>query len=89
VSIDRAPGNPGLHPAEWPVHFDWPVVGGASLRSDRTIHPIPEVLMLIVVLLVALALVALVVAATMAVVLRDDRGAIAEDWAYDTRRPQP
>lgn len=45
--------------------------------------------MFIVVLLVALVLVALVVAATLAVVLRDDRGAIAEDWAYDTRRPLP
>ncbi|MDO8384305.1 MAG: hypothetical protein Q7T17_15190 [Microbacterium sp.] len=45
--------------------------------------------MLIVVLLVALVLVALVVTATIAAVLRDDRGAIAEDWAYDTRRPRP
>jgi Na+-transporting NADH:ubiquinone oxidoreductase subunit NqrC len=43
--------------------------------------------MLIVVLLVALVLV--VVVATIAAVLRDDRGAIAEDWAYDTRRPRP
>ncbi|WP_458041961.1 MULTISPECIES: hypothetical protein [Bacteria] len=43
--------------------------------------------MLIVVLLVALVLV--VVVATIAVVLRDDRGAIAEDWVYDTRRPRP
>lgn len=44
--------------------------------------------MLIVVLLVALVLVAVVIA-TIAAVLRDDRGAIAEDWAYDTRRPLP
>lgn len=45
--------------------------------------------MLIVVLLVALVLVALVVVATIATVVRDDRGAITEDWAYDTRRPRP
>ncbi|WP_396641594.1 hypothetical protein [Microbacterium sp.] len=45
--------------------------------------------MFIVVLLVALVLVALVVAATTAAVLRDGHGAIADDRAYDTRRPGP
>jgi hypothetical protein len=43
--------------------------------------------MLIVVLLVTLVLVALVVAPTIVAVLRDGHGAIADDWAYDTRRP--
>ena len=45
--------------------------------------------MLVVVLLVALMLVAIVVAVTIVAVLRDDRGAIVEDWAYDSRRPLP
>ena len=44
--------------------------------------------MLVLVLLVALVLVALVVVATIAAVLRDGHGAIAEHATYDTRRPR-
>jgi hypothetical protein len=44
--------------------------------------------MVVLVLFVALVLVALVVAATIVAVLRDGHGAIAEQTAYDTRRPQ-
>jgi hypothetical protein len=40
-----------------------------------------------VVLLVAVVLVVVAVA-TMVTVMRDDRGPIAEDIAYDTRRPR-
>jgi hypothetical protein len=60
----------------------WPNRG----RIDPS-HSIPEVLMFVV-LLVAVVLVVVAVA-TMVTVMRDDRGAIAEDIAYDTRRPRP
>jgi hypothetical protein len=61
----------------------WPDRG----RIDPS-HSIPEVLMLVV-LLVAVVLVVVVAVATMVTVMRDDRGAIADDIAYDTRRPRP
>lgn len=44
--------------------------------------------MLVVVLLVVLAVVAFVAVATMVAVGRDGHGAIAEDPAYDSRRPR-
>ena len=44
---------------------------------------------MLVVLLVAVVLIVVVAVATMVTVMRDDRGAIAEDIAYDTRRPRP
>lgn len=44
--------------------------------------------MLTLVLFLALVLVAVVVAATIAAVRRDGHGAIADDRAYDSRRPR-
>jgi hypothetical protein len=52
-------------------------------------YPIPEVLMLVVVLLAVFVLVVTAVVATIAAVRRDGHGAIPESVAYDTRRPLP
>ena len=58
------------------------------MPSGRTRY-VPEVIAVLplLALVVVLIVIAAVIAATLVVTLRDDRGAVAEAWDHDTRRP--